>query len=163
MTAGAPVPTEWAWIGLGSSLGWRGGALACLRGALEMAGVEIRLASSEILTEPVGVTAQGWFHNQVLLMRSREAWTPEHWLDLCLAAERRCGRRPTYRWGPRRADADLLLLGRHGELRSIDRPAVPHPELSLRPFLHRLVAEIDPAVAARISTRPSPPADPLGG
>jgi 7,8-dihydro-6-hydroxymethylpterin-pyrophosphokinase len=51
------------------------------------------------------------------------------------------------RWGPRRADADLILLGIRGELRS-ESPevVVPHPALSERPFLWRLLAEIDPTL-----------------
>ena len=105
-------------------------------------------ASQEILTAPVGVVAQGDFHNQVILARSPEPWTAHRWLEACSEAEEVCGRRPTYRWGPRRADADLILLGRQGEIASRADPAVPHPELPRRPFWHRLVAEIDPRVAA---------------
>ena len=145
-----PPRSEWAWIALGSSLGHRGRALACLRAALEEAGAPALLASSEVLTLPLGVTAQGYFHNQVLLVRGRRARLPSEWLRLCTEAEERCGRRPTYRWGPRRADADLLLLGRRGELSSDGDPAVPHPALLLRPFYRRLVAEIDPDVAAAL-------------
>jgi 2-amino-4-hydroxy-6-hydroxymethyldihydropteridine diphosphokinase len=108
----------------------------------------VEAASTEILTLPLGVVAQGDFHNQVVLAGSPEPWSAHRWLAACAAAEERCGRRPTYRWGPRRADADLILLGRHGEIASPADPAVPHPELPRRPFWHRLVAEIDPEVAA---------------
>ena len=40
---------------------------------------------------------------------------------------RRLRRRPTYRWGPRRADADLILLGRRGEIRATPTPPSPIP------------------------------------
>jgi 2-amino-4-hydroxy-6-hydroxymethyldihydropteridine diphosphokinase len=148
--AGAPE-SEWAWIALGCNVGHRGRALGCLRSALDGAGVRIEAASGEILTLPVGVTAQGDFHNQVLLARSPEPWPAHRWLAVCLAAEARCGRHPTYRWGPRRADADLILLGRHGEIASGAEPVVPHPGLPQRPFWRRLIAEIDPAVATAFS------------
>jgi len=147
----ASSPTSrWAWIGMGCNVGHRGRALRCLREALGSSGLAVEGASMEILTRPVGVVAQGDFHNQVVLARSPEPWTAHRWLEACAAAEKACGRRPTYRWGPRRADADLILLGRHGEIASQADPAVPHPELPRRPFWHRLVAEIDPEVAAAL-------------
>jgi 2-amino-4-hydroxy-6-hydroxymethyldihydropteridine diphosphokinase len=146
-----PPATEWAWIALGSNLGHRGRALACLRAALEAGGGAIRAASAEILTVPVGVVAQGDFHNQVLLVGSPEPWPPERWLQLCLGAERHCGRRLTYRWGPRRADADLILLGRRGEVVAAGDPRVPHPELAHRAFWRLLIAQIDPPLAAALS------------
>jgi 2-amino-4-hydroxy-6-hydroxymethyldihydropteridine diphosphokinase len=150
VSAAAAPASEWAWIALGSNVGHRGRALECLRSTLTSAGVLIEAASAEILTRPVGVTAQGDFHNQVLLARSPVPWAARRWLEACLAAEEGCGRRPTYRWGPRRADADLILLGRRGELASGADPAVPHPELAHRPFWRRLIAEIDPEVAASL-------------
>jgi 2-amino-4-hydroxy-6-hydroxymethyldihydropteridine diphosphokinase len=145
--SGGPAASEWAWIGLGCNIGHRGRALACLRGDLLEAGIRIEAASTEILTLPVGVITQGDFHNQVLLARSPEPWPAGRWLEVCVGAEVACGRRPTYRWGPRRADADLILLGRHGEVASAGSPTVPHPGLPERAFWHRLIAEIDPAVA----------------
>lgn len=146
-------PSDWAWIALGSSLGHRGRALSCLSAALQATGVRVQRASAEILTLPVGVITQGWFHNQVLLARSPEPWPARRWLEVCQTAETACGRRPTYRWGPRRADADLILLGRHGEVANPEAPVVPHPELPHRPFLHRLIAEIDSEVAAGLPAR----------
>jgi 2-amino-4-hydroxy-6-hydroxymethyldihydropteridine diphosphokinase len=140
---GGSAASEWAWIGLGCSVGHRGRALACLRDGLLAAGIRIEGASTEVLTLPVGVVAQGDFHNQVLLARSPQPWPAERWLEACREAEVGCGRRPTYRWGPRRADADLILLGRHGEVVSAGSPTVPHPGLADRSFWHRLIAEID--------------------
>ncbi len=141
-----PVLTDWAWLALGCNVGHRGRALACLRDALTAGGLHLQSVSSEILTRPVGVTAQGDFHNQVVLASSPEPWPPPRWLEVCAVAEASCGRRPTYPWGPRRADADILLLGRRGEVASAADPAVPHPELPHRPFWRRLIAEIDPTI-----------------
>jgi 2-amino-4-hydroxy-6-hydroxymethyldihydropteridine diphosphokinase len=146
-----PGPSsEWAWIALGSNVGHRGRALGCLRSALGEAGILLEAVSAEILTLPVGATAQGDFHNQVLLARSPASWTARRWLDVCLDAEAHCGRRPTYHWGPRRADADLVLLGRRGEVVSPESPTVPHPALGQRPFWLRLIAEIDADLAASL-------------
>jgi 2-amino-4-hydroxy-6-hydroxymethyldihydropteridine diphosphokinase len=130
-----PAATDTAWVGLGSNVGHRGRNLARLRAALTANGVKIVALSGEILTRPVGVTAQGDFHNQVVRLRSPAPWQPRRWLDHCKAAEVGAGRRTTYRWGPRIADADILMLGEHGQIH-VEEPdlTVPHPELANRPF-----------------------------
>ena len=134
MSAGT-VSTDTAWLSLGTNLGHRGRNLARLRQALASGGVIITAASPEILTRPLGVTAQGDFHNQVLRLRSPEPWPPRRWLEHSRAAEVAAGRRTTYRWGPRIADADILMLGEHGEVH-VEEPGltVPHPEIANRPF-----------------------------
>jgi 2-amino-4-hydroxy-6-hydroxymethyldihydropteridine diphosphokinase len=127
--------TDTAWLSLGTNMGHRGRNLARLRLALTSEGVTITAASPEILTRPVGVTAQGDFHNQVVRLRSPEPWPPRRWLEHSKAAEVAAGRRTTYRWGPRIADADILMLGEHGEVH-VQEPGltVPHPEIGNRPF-----------------------------
>jgi 2-amino-4-hydroxy-6-hydroxymethyldihydropteridine diphosphokinase len=137
-----PASIDTAWVSMGSNIGHRGRNLARLRDALTAGGVAIVAHSSEILTRPVGVTAQRDFHNQVVRLRSPSPWTPQEWLAHCNGAEIAAGRRPTYRWGPRIADADILELGEHGEVHvTEDDLVVPHPELVHRPFLLELLAE----------------------
>jgi 2-amino-4-hydroxy-6-hydroxymethyldihydropteridine diphosphokinase len=139
----SPEATAVARVTLGSNVGSRTRALACLRAELQHGGVVVEAASSEILTRAVGVTAQADFHNQVVRLRAPEPWAPHHWLMHCKRAEQRCGRRETYRWGPRVADADVLLLGESGEIRVDEGDlTVPHPELRHRPFLARLLREL---------------------
>jgi 2-amino-4-hydroxy-6-hydroxymethyldihydropteridine diphosphokinase len=134
------VSTDTAWVSLGSNVGYRGRNLVRLRDALTVGGVSIVAASPEILTLPVGVTAQGDFHNQVVRLRSPVPWTPRQWLEHCAGAERSAGRRTTYHWGPRLADADILLLGASGEIQ-VHEPdlTVPHPEIVHRPFEQQLL------------------------
>lgn len=136
-------PTDVAWIALGSNLGHRGRNLARLRSELEARGLVIEAASSEILTRPVGPRRQPDFHNQVLRVRSAAPLAPGEWLRLCKDAEAAAGRKETYRFGPRHADADILLLGRDGEI-MVDEPdlLVPHPRLHERHYLWRLLAEL---------------------
>ena len=135
--------TDVAWIVLGANIGHRGRALQRLRDELQRRGVVIEAASSEILTRALGPRNQPDYHNQVLRVRSPRSLTPHEWLRLCQEAELAAGRRPTYRWGPRRADADILLLGPQGEV-TVSAPdlVVPHPELRNRPFLRRLLAQL---------------------
>jgi 2-amino-4-hydroxy-6-hydroxymethyldihydropteridine diphosphokinase len=137
---GSPVSTDTAWVSLGTNLGNRGRNLARLREALTSNGVSIATASPEILTRPIGVTAQGDFHNQVVRLRSPEPWPPLRWLQHTRAAEVAAGRRATYRWGPRIVDADILMLGERGEV-LVEEPGltVPHPEIKNRPFERQLL------------------------
>jgi len=136
-----------AWVGLGANIGRRELALATLREALASGPVRIEAASRELVTRAVGVRHQPDFLNQVVRLAADAPLTPTHWLRHCEAAAWAAGRRPTYRWGPRRADADVLLLGPGGEVRSeLPEVRVPHPELVHRPFLCALLAELDSAL-----------------
>ena len=133
-----------AWVALGANLGRRGLALARLRRLLDEPPLHIAAASPELVTRAVGVTTQPDFLNQVLRLDTEPPLTATDWLSRCRAAELAAGRRPTYRWGPRRADADLLLLGERGELRiGLPDLVVPHPALAERPFLCALLATLD--------------------
>jgi 2-amino-4-hydroxy-6-hydroxymethyldihydropteridine diphosphokinase len=137
------VTTDVAWVALGSNLGNRGQALARLRDLLASDGVRVESASREILTRPIGVTGQADFHNQLLKLRSSEPWPPQRWLAHTQAAELAAGRRHTYHWGPRRADVDILLLGEQGEINYTDpHLTVPHPEITNRPFIAKLLEQL---------------------
>jgi 2-amino-4-hydroxy-6-hydroxymethyldihydropteridine diphosphokinase len=130
-------------VALGANLGNRSRQLALLRDLLQRDGVTIEAASEERLTRPVGVVDQPDFLNQVVRLRSPQSWEPLRWLRHTQAAEYDAGRRPTYRWGPRRADADILLLGADGAVRfSDDALTVPHPALPDRPFFREMLAQI---------------------
>jgi 2-amino-4-hydroxy-6-hydroxymethyldihydropteridine diphosphokinase len=133
-----------AWVSLGANLGHRTTALAALRAALVDGPVRLEAASRELLTRAVGVSRQPDFHNQVVRLRSDVPLPAAEWLARCDRAQQAAGRRPTYHWGPRRADADILLLGERGELRAHQAGVcIPHPELGNRPFLCALLAELD--------------------
>lgn len=148
MVETGPPEARTAWLALGANLGRRNEALAALRGALRRNGVLLIVEASPILcTTAVGLVNQPDFHNQVLRV---EATTPLHplaWLRRCREAETAAGRRPTWRWGPRRADVDILLFGDRGEL-SVRLPelTVPHPEISRRPFLCAQLAWLEPGL-----------------
>jgi 2-amino-4-hydroxy-6-hydroxymethyldihydropteridine diphosphokinase len=132
-----------AWVALGANLGNRTRQLALLRELLQRDGVLLEAASGERLTRAVGVTNQPDFLNQVVRLRSPAPWAPRRWLEHTQRAEWDAGRRPTYRWGPRRADADILLLGEDGSLRHSDGAlTVPHPSLPERPFFVEMLSEL---------------------
>ena len=127
-----------AWLALGSNLGDRAGYLASARAALEREGIQILTASTVLETEPVGVTEQPAFLNQVLEVETQ--LQPRSLLDTVKRLESELGRSPGPRWGPREIDIDIL---RYQGLQ-VDEPGltIPHPEIGHRPFLRRLLAEI---------------------
>ena len=103
------------------------------------------LRSSSILeTEPFGVTDQPRFLNQVLEIEW--AGGPRELLETVKAVEAAAGRRPTYRWGPREIDVDILLLG---DL-AVDEAdlKIPHPGLAEREFVRVPLAELRPDILA---------------
>lgn len=140
-----PPPTQVAYVGLGANVGRREEQLARLRRLLDEPPVRVAAASRELVTRPLGVRSQPDFLNQVLRLEASHPLAPAEWLRHCRSAEERAGRRPTYPWGPRRADVDLLLLGERGEV-VVATPdlVVPHPRLAERPFWCTLLAELDP-------------------
>ena len=127
-----------AWLALGSNLGDRAAYLASARAALEREGIQILTASTVLETEPVGVTEQPAFLNQVLEVETQ--LQPRSLLDTVKRLERELGRSPSPRWGPREIDIDILRY----QGRQVDEPGltIPHPEIGHRPFLQRLMAEI---------------------
>ena len=126
------------YLALGSNLGDRERQLAEARRLLEKHGVRILRESSVLETEPFGVTDQPAFLNQVLEVDWPGA--PRGLLQVAKAVEREAGRRPTYRWGPRELDVDILLFGDE----RLDEPdlQIPHPGLLDRDFLRQLLDEL---------------------
>jgi 2-amino-4-hydroxy-6-hydroxymethyldihydropteridine diphosphokinase len=125
-----------AYVGLGSNLGDREGAI---RRAAELIGAA-RL-SPLFETEPLG------FHDQPsFLNAAAEVETPltaRSFLTQLLDVERRLGReRIGPRWGPRTIDLDLLLWGNE----RISEPGldVPHPLMLERLFVLEPLAALAP-------------------
>lgn len=131
------------WLALGSNLGDRANYLASARRALQHAGVQPRRLSRVAETDPVGITDQPRFLNQVLEATTR--LDPQALLATVKRIERELGRTPGPRWGPREIDIDILLYGE----RVVDDEKglhIPHPELVNRPFLLELLAEVEPTL-----------------
>jgi 2-amino-4-hydroxy-6-hydroxymethyldihydropteridine diphosphokinase len=139
-----------AYIALGSNLGDRE---ANIRRALELLatseGVRLDRVSTLIESDPVLVTEQPRFINGVCSIETTLA--PLALLRRLQEIEREVGRRPTYRYGPRIVDLDLLLYGDE----RIDEPdlQVPHPRLGERAFVLGPLEEIAPDVWEEVKRR----------
>lgn len=125
------------YLSLGSNVGDR---MESLRVAVSLLRekMEVRRLSSVYETLPVGVTDQAMFLNMAAGVRT--TLEPSRLLAVVKEIERQVGRRPTFRWGPRVVDIDILLYGD----RVVDTPelTIPHVELPSRAFVLVPLAEI---------------------
>ena len=134
-----------AYLGLGSNLGRRDRNLSAARRRLRQRGARILRQSRVMETAPWGVTDQPRFLNQVVEVD----WsgTARQLLRAAKAVELEGGRVPTWRWGPRVIDVDILLFG---DLRIEERDLViPHPGIGERPFVLESLQELGVRSVAR--------------
>lgn len=124
---------------LGSNLGKRE---QHLRRGLDLLAqsLELQKTSSIYETEPWGYLHQPLFLN--LVCQASTNLAPEDLLVLCQRVEQVAGRNPTFKYGPRVLDVDILAYGN----RIINSPGlvVPHPRLAERAFVLVPMAEIAP-------------------
>jgi 2-amino-4-hydroxy-6-hydroxymethyldihydropteridine diphosphokinase len=136
------------YLSLGSNVGDRE---ANLRTAIKkLAGLgEVIAVSSFYETEPMEFTAQPWFLNCAVALRTQ--LMPKLFLSKTLAIEQQMGRRRIQPKGPRTIDIDILLFGNS----AIHAPQldVPHVAMHERRFVLEPLAEIAPDVRHPIFKR----------
>ena len=127
------------YLSLGSNVGDRE---ANLRGAIATLGElgEVTAVSSFYETEPVEFTAQPWFLNCAVAVRTE--LMPKSFLSRVMAIEQQMGRRRAQPKGPRTLDIDILLFG-NAVIRTAQLE-VPHPAMQQRRFVLEPLAEIAP-------------------
>lgn len=127
-------------LALGSNLGDR---MAALRAACVALAPFVRLGglSPVYETAPAYVTDQPAFLNAVVL--GTTALEPEILLATVKAIEREVGRQPTFRYGPRVLDIDILFYD--SVRRDTPGLTLPHPRLAEREFVLRPLADVAPA------------------
>ena len=129
------------YLGLGSNIGDRVHHLVRACATLQQhAAITVQAVSSLYKTDPVGVTEQEWFLNAVVCLDT--TLSPTALLDVTQNTEQRLGRVPTFRWGPRCIDIDILLYD-DIEVRT---PAltIPHASLRERAFVLVPLHEVAP-------------------
>jgi 2-amino-4-hydroxy-6-hydroxymethyldihydropteridine diphosphokinase len=127
------------YLGLGSNLGDRAGNLRAAVKALAPK-VKVLEQSAVFETPPWGVTDQPGFLNMAL--KAATDLAPHALRDHVKRIEAQAGRTPSYHWGPRLIDIDILLYGD----RIVDTPdlVIPHPQMHKRPFVLVPLASIAP-------------------
>jgi 2-amino-4-hydroxy-6-hydroxymethyldihydropteridine diphosphokinase len=132
------------WLGLGSNLGDRLSTLRQVADALGRFGT-VTARSRVFASSPVGGPPQPPFLNAAVALES--GLDPEALLAALHELEAQHGRdraSETVRWGPRRIDVDILLMGARGEV-LLDTPTltVPHPRLHERAFALGPLVDLD--------------------
>ncbi len=136
------------YLSLGSNLGDRE---ANLRTAVEKLAElgEVFAVSSFYETEPVEFTAQPWFLNCAVALRTE--LMPKLLLSKTLEIERQMGRRRSQPKGPRTIDIDILLFG--NSVIHTPQLDVPHVVMQERRFVLEPLAEIAPEIRHPIFKR----------
>lgn len=119
-----------AFIALGTNLGDREANLRAARAALRQV-MWLTGVSPIYETTPWGYTDQPPFLNQVVM--GLTTLPLRDLLAFLKATERRLGRQPTFRYGPREIDLDLLFYDQ--AVVTTPELTVPHPRLHERAFV----------------------------
>ena len=127
------------YLSLGSNLADRQSNLAAVQTALPPE-VVVRKSSSLYETEPWGFIDQPDFLNQILLVETR--LSARDLLSYIKGLEIEIGREPSFRFGPRLVDIDIIFYGDQ----IIQEPdlEIPHPRFIERAFVLVPLAEISP-------------------
>jgi 2-amino-4-hydroxy-6-hydroxymethyldihydropteridine diphosphokinase len=127
-------------LGLGSNLGDRAGFLD--QAVVALAALGKVAASPWYETAAVGLPGAPAFLNGVVRLETDLA--PDELLRQTREVERRLGRDPLRRAGPRTMDIDILLYGRQ----VVSRPGliIPHPRLHQRAFVLVPLADLAPSL-----------------
>jgi len=131
------------YLGMGANLGDRQQTIEkAVQMLAQTPDIKIINQSAYYETEPIGYTAQDWFLNNVLHIRT--TLTPAALLKVTQAIEQQLGRVRTIRWGPRTIDIDILFYGEQ----IINTPdlIIPHPRLLERAFVVIPLLEIAPEI-----------------
>ncbi len=133
------MTTSQAYLALGSNLGDRLNQLEAAAAALPP---DIRLvrASRVYETKPWGHLDQPRFLNQVLHVETE--LEPGQLLERLKSIEQALGRQPSFRYGPRRIDIDILLY--ENRVLKSHSLTLPHPQLAQRAFVLVPLAELAP-------------------
>jgi len=136
-------------IGIGANLGDPVATIRRAIAALERLG-RVVACSSLYRTKAWGVEDQADFINAAALLETE--LEPRELLHGLQAIELELGRTPTFRWGPRAIDLDILAYAD----RRVDEPdlIVPHRELGRRAFALVPLAEIDPTYEEALRALP---------
>jgi 2-amino-4-hydroxy-6-hydroxymethyldihydropteridine diphosphokinase len=128
-------------IALGSNLGDKAANIEAAIALLTDKGdVQLIRRSRNFATEPWGKTDQDWFVNASIAVATK--LSARDLLKRCQEIERRMGRVPTEKWGPRIIDLDLLIYGDA----AISEPdlVLPHPHIGERAFVLAPLMDIAP-------------------
>ena len=130
---------EIIYLSLGSNLGDREANLESVFEELPPA-IEVIVRSSIYQTEPWGFKDQPDFLNMVV--QGETELSPRELLSYLKKIEKKIGRKPSFNYGPRLVDIDILFYGK----KVVDEVhlTIPHKRIPERVFVLVPLMEIDP-------------------
>jgi 2-amino-4-hydroxy-6-hydroxymethyldihydropteridine diphosphokinase len=131
------------YLSLGSNLADRKSNLEAVRSALPPE-VVIRESSSLYETKPWGYFYQPNFLNQILLAETQ--LSARELLAYLKGLEDKIGREPSFRFGPRLVDIDIIFYG--DQIIQESDLEIPHPRFKERAFVLVPLVEISPDLIA---------------
>jgi len=132
-----------AYIGLGSNLGDRDANIQkALRAIAEIDGVDVEKVSSVIESDSIAGDGQEKYLNAAAKVSC--SISTETLLSKLLSIEAALGRTRNVKWAARTIDLDLLLYG--SEIVNKPNLILPHPQMHLRSFVLKNLADIDPQI-----------------
>ncbi len=136
---GKSIMAHTVYLALGTNLGDR---QANLEAALEILSFKMRLVAESPIyqTAPWGYEDQPDFFNQVV--RVEMILTPRQLLSFVKSVEKQVGREPSFRYGPRKIDVDILFY--EDWIVEEDDLTIPHPRLHERAFVLVPLADLAP-------------------
>ncbi|HOZ12600.1 MAG TPA: 2-amino-4-hydroxy-6-hydroxymethyldihydropteridine diphosphokinase [Thermotogota bacterium] len=137
------------YLALGTNVGDRKSHLLCALKTLEKKGVRVVLRSNLYASKAYGYAEQDDFYNMVVGVLTD--LPPFSLLKTLKEVERECGRSPTFHWGPREIDIDIILYG-NLVLSDVDL-TVPHPDFRNRDFVLRPLMEVGQMIVDPITGR----------
>jgi 2-amino-4-hydroxy-6-hydroxymethyldihydropteridine diphosphokinase len=140
-----------AYLSLGSNLGDRLRNLRDAIAQLEAAHSHVSNISPVYESTPVGETREPVPAYLNCAVRIETSLRPSDLLAFTQSVERAGGREPSFRWGPRTIDIDILLY----DSVTLDSPdlTIPHSRLNERRFALRTLADIAPGLVLPDGTR----------
>lgn len=130
-----------AWLCLGSNLNEPERQLQkAVQYLREKCYINVLKEGKSILTKPFGYTDQPDFANQLLEIETR--LSPRELLIFLKSSEVELGRKPTFKWGPRSIDLDILFY--EDRVINTDELVIPHPGIRQREYLLSLLNDMIP-------------------
>lgn len=119
-----------------------GDRLANLQIAVQMLSTKVKVVAQSPIysTPPWGYEDQPDFLNQVVLIKTSQR--PEDLLKFIKEIEVQVGRTPSFRFGPRVVDLDILFYG--DQIVKLPGLEIPHPRLHHRAFVLVPLNDLNP-------------------
>ena len=131
-------PKHKAFIAIGANIGDLEANLKQAIDKLNILLADLKV-SNFITTKPVGYTSQPDFLNSAV--SGFTDLQPEALLKALKKIEKEVGRKPSFRWGPRKIDLDIIFYD--NLVYKSDLLEIPHPRAHLRDFVLKPILELD--------------------